>query len=63
MKKEDFVIPFVSTHNPNNFNMSETINSCKTILQTSEKMKKVLKKTPIINSKRQPKNLKRILKI
>ena len=44
MKKEDNVIPFVSTHNPYNVNMNETINSCKTILKISEKMKNVLNK-------------------
>jgi hypothetical protein len=32
------VIPFVSTHNPRNTNMSPVINSGKSILQKSEKM-------------------------
>ena len=42
-------------------NMSPIIKSCKTILQKSDKMKSVLKMKRIINSKRQPKNLKQIL--
>jgi hypothetical protein len=55
------VIPFVSTHNPRNTNMFPVINSCKIILQKSERMKNILQKKRIINSKRQPKNLKQIL--
>ena len=55
------MIPFVTTFNPRNFdifNLYKTIEPC---LHFSEKMSKVLSKKKTINSKRQPKNLKRLL--
>ena len=58
--KED-IITFVSTHNPNNPNMWPLVSTTLSVLKTSQKMEKVLQNTSVINSKRQPHNLKRIL--
>ena len=55
------VIAFVHTHNPRNQNMGPAIHTARQLLNRSETMKTVLQKKNIINSKRQPKNLKRIL--
>ena len=58
--KED-IITFVSTHNPNKPNMWPLVSTTLSVLKTSQKMEKVLQNTSVINSKRQPHNLKRIL--
>ena len=55
------VIPFVHTYNPRNQNMTSAIQTSRQLLQRSDTMKSVLENKTIINSKRQPKNLKRIL--
>ena len=55
------VIAFVHTHNPRNQNMTPAIQTARHLLRRSETMETVLQKKKIINSKRQPKNLKRIL--
>ena len=55
------VIPFVHTYNPRNQNMTSAIKTSRELLQRSDTMKTVLENKNIINSKRQPKNLKRIL--
>lgn len=55
------VISFVHTHNPRNQNMAQAIQTTRQLLKRSETMNSVLQKKTIINSKRQPKNLKRIL--
>ena len=60
-KPKENVLTFVSTNNPNNPNLWPLVHSIVNTLKTSQKMNKVLGKTKIINSKRQPLNLKRIL--
>ena len=56
------VIPCVTTFNPRNTNIFPVVRACEQLfLRKSDKMKHFLDKKPIINSKRQPKNLKRIL--
>ena len=55
------VIPCVTTFNPQNTNIFPIVRACEQLfLRNSSKMKNVLDKKPIINSKRQPKNLKQI---
>ena len=60
-KNKDDTTAFVTTHNPNNPNLWPLVNTTIDVLKTNEKMNKVLNKTSIVNSKRQPPNLKRIL--
>ena len=55
------IIPFVTTFNPRNFDVFNLYKTIEPTLQLSEKMRKVLSKKKTINSKRQPKNLKRLL--
>lgn len=55
------IIPFVTTHNPNNTNMFSTFKIHEPILRKSKKMNNILNKNKIINCKRQGKNLKRQL--
>lgn len=56
------VIPFVTTFNPCNFNMYPMAKNKYEELRLGDgRMHKILDKHIIINSKRQPKNLKRIL--
>lgn len=55
------ILPLVTTHNPNNKNITPVVRQLNDILQTDEKMSEVLKNYKFINSKRQPKNLRRIL--
>ena len=55
------VIPFVTTFNPRNKNVFPVMKSFEQVLKRSDKMNRVLQRRKIINSKRQPKNLKRIL--
>ena len=55
------IIPFVTTHNPRNYDIFGFFKHIDNNLYQSEKMKNILQKKKIINSKRQPKNLKRIL--
>ena len=55
------IVPFVCTFNPRNKNIFPVIKNCEQILSQSSKMKKILDKKNIIHSRRQPKNLKRIL--
>ena len=57
----DEVIPFVTTHNPRNFDIFRFMKQIEPNLHNSDRMDKILQKKKIINSKRQPKNLKRIL--
>jgi hypothetical protein len=54
-------IAFVTTYNPNNPDVKACINRTLGILDTSERMKKVMKDTRIIKSRRQPPNLKKML--
>ena len=60
-KNKENVIPLVTTFNPCNTNVLPFIRGCEKVLQKSDRMKDILNKSSIINSKRQPKNLKRIL--
>ena len=54
-------LAFVSTHNPRNPDMFKIIKETISLLDASPKMKKALAKYKLINSKRQPKNLKQML--
>ena len=55
------IIPFVATYNPRDYNIFHFMKQIEFSLNSSERMKNVLKKKKIINSKRQPKNLTRFL--
>ena len=55
------VLAFVSTHNPNNPNLFPIIKSMLPLLCASERMKTSIKNTKLINSKRAPNNLKKML--
>ena len=55
------VLPFVSTRNPNNPNLFPIIKSTLLLLFASKRMKTSIKNTKLINSKRAPKNLKKML--
>lgn len=55
------IIPFVSTHNPCNPNMYEIIRTSLPLLRQNEELKTLFPVESILKSKRQPKNLKRIL--
>lgn len=59
--KETKILPLVTTHNPRNPNIAPVVNHLNGVLKTDEDMARVLSKFKFINSKRQPKNLKRIL--
>ena len=60
-RNEDEIIPVVTTHDPSMPNMFNMIKSNLPILHQSSNMKILAKTESIINSKRQPKNLKRHL--
>jgi hypothetical protein len=55
------IIPFVTTYNPRDYNIFHLMKQIEFNLNSSERMKNVLQKKKIINSKGQPKNLKRFL--
>lgn len=55
------VLPYVSTHNPSNIDIFPLLKTCESYLKNDEQMKKVLKHYTVVNSKRQPKNFKRLL--
>ena len=55
------VIPYVSTFNPKNPEFYSLIHNHLSILNTDPKMKKVINEKKVIKSKRQPKNLKKLL--
>jgi hypothetical protein len=55
------ILPFVTTHNTKNPNVTPFVRQLNDLLKTDEKMEKVLNNYKFINSKRQPKNLKRLL--
>ena len=54
-------LPLVTTHNPQNRNITPFVRHLNGILKTDDKMSKALQNFKFINSKRQPKNLRRIL--
>jgi hypothetical protein len=55
------IIPFVTTYNPRDCNIFHFMKQIEFNLNSSERMTNVLQKKKIINSKRQPKNLKGFL--
>ena len=55
------IIAFVSTHNPNSPNLFSIIKSTLPLLCASERMKTSIQNTKLINSKRAPSNLKKML--
>lgn len=55
------IIPFVTTYNPKNKNITPFVKHLNEVLKTNESVSKVLENFRVIESKRQPKNLKRIL--
>lgn len=59
--KETKILPLVTTHNPRNPIIAQVVSNLNGVLKTDEDMARVLSKFKFINSKRQPKNLKRIL--
>ena len=59
--KNKDVIPFVSTFNPKNPEIFTMIHSSLPILKTDIRMNKILQQKQIIKSKRQSKNLKKLL--
>ena len=54
-------IPLVVTHNPRNVNMFSYVKDCFPILQQSEKLRNRIDMKNIIYSRRQPRNLKKLL--
>ena len=55
------IIPFVATYNPRDYNIFHFMKIIEFNLNSSERMNNALQKKKIINSKTQPKNLKRFL--
>ena len=55
------IIPFVATYNSRDYNISHFMKQIEFNLNSSERLKNVLQTKKIINSKSQPKNLKRFL--
>ena len=60
-KSEEKIIPYVSTHNPQDPEMFQVILDNVPILKEDDKMRNILTKYKLIKSKRQPYNLKRLL--
>ena len=54
-------IIFTQTHNPNNPQIHQDVERATSILSTSSNMRKVMDKTKIVRSFRQPPNLKKLL--
>lgn len=59
--KTQCIIPLVTTYNPRNPNVTRTVKHLNEVLKTDETFSKIFEKQKFINSKRQPKNLRRIL--
>jgi len=57
-KENTNIIPFVTTHNPNNINIYQYFLNSSNILTSTEHLNKVFQTTKFINSKRQAANLK-----
>ncbi|XP_061175938.1 uncharacterized protein LOC133184880 [Saccostrea echinata] len=55
------IIPFVHTHNPRNHNLTSIIHQLNNILKDDLSTKRIYKDVKFINSRRQPRNLRRIL--
>lgn len=60
-RKEKQIIPFVHTHNPRNQNLTPVVKQLNLILKEDENTNAIYRNVQFINSKRQAKNLKRIL--
>ena len=60
-ERNENVIPFVSTHNPHNPNIFGVIKASLPILHGTEQLKTLYPEQIMLKSKRQPKNLKKIL--
>ena len=61
LKKKDNILPFISTYNPNNPNVFPKVREIYRNLQTSKTLGKIFAKHKLIDCKRQPSNLKRLL--
>ena len=61
LKKKDNILPFISTYNPNNSNVFPKVREIYGNLQTSKTLSKIFAKHKLIDCKRQPSNLKRLL--
>ena len=61
LKKEDTILPFISTYIPNNPNVFPKVRKICGNLQTSKTLGKIFTKHKLIDCKRQPSNLKRLL--
>ena len=60
-KSEQKILPFVHTNNPNNPNIFKTVRSSINSIKTSSKSADIFKSYNLINSEKQPRNLKRRL--
>ena len=61
LKKKDDILPFISTYNPNNPNVFPKVREIYRNLQTSKTLSEISAKHKLIDCKRQPSNLKRLL--
>ena len=61
IKKKDDILPFISTCNPNNPIVFPKLREIYGNLQTSKTLGKIFAKHKLIDCKRQPSNLKRLL--
>ena len=61
LKKKDDILQFISTYNPNNPNVFLKVREIYTNLQTSKTLGKIFAKHKLIDRKKQPSNLKRLL--
>ena len=61
VKKKDDILPFISTYNPNNSNVFPKVREIYRNLQTLKTLGKIFSKHKLIDCKRQPSNLKRLL--
>ncbi|XP_062579660.1 uncharacterized protein LOC134241640 [Saccostrea cucullata] len=55
------IIPFVHTHNPRNHNLTSVVHQLNNVLKTDRSTQQIYRDVKFINSRRQPKNLRRIL--
>ena len=60
-KKKGDILPFISTYNPNNSNVFPKVRKIYGNLQTLKTLGKIFAKRKLIDCKRQPSNLKRLL--
>ena len=61
LKKKDDILLFISTYNPNNPNVFPKLMKAYRNLQTLKTLGKIFSKQKLIDCKRQPSNLKRLL--